>query len=77
MPVYSMTGYACVHSSYPESDAGEKVTTSAPAGARWRLAMELRSVNSRFLDLTFKFPEEFRPFEAAARDMLQRRLHRG
>jgi uncharacterized protein (TIGR00255 family) len=39
--------------------------------------MELRSVNSRFLDLTFKFPEEFRPFEAAARDMLQKRLHRG
>lgn len=77
MPVYSMTGYACVHSSYPESDAGEKVTTSAPAGARWRVAMELRSVNSRFLDLTFKFPEEFRPFEAAARDMLQKRLHRG
>jgi uncharacterized protein (TIGR00255 family) len=77
MPVYSMTGYACVHSSYPESDTGEKVTTSAPSGARWQLTLELRSVNSRFLDLTFKFPEEFRPFEAAARDMLQKRLHRG
>jgi uncharacterized protein YicC (UPF0701 family) len=77
MQVYSMTGYACVHSSYPESDTGEKVTTSAPSGARWQLTLELRSVNSRFLDLTFKFPEEFRPFEAAARDMLQKRLHRG
>ena len=77
MPVYSMTGYACVHSSYPESENGEKVTTSAPSEARWQLTLELRSVNSRFLDLTFKFPEEFRPFEAAARDMLQKRLHRG
>ena len=31
MPVYSMTGYACVHSSYPESDAGEKVTEAVVA----------------------------------------------
>ncbi|OYU43064.1 MAG: hypothetical protein CFE44_20430, partial [Burkholderiales bacterium PBB4] len=49
MPVYSMTGYASAQhstaSSNPETDA------KAPAG---RLGLEIRSVNSRFLDLSFK-----------------------
>jgi uncharacterized protein (TIGR00255 family) len=42
-----------------------------------RLGLEIRSVNSRFLDLTFKLPEEFRAQEPALRELLSRRLKRG
>lgn len=73
MPVYSMTGYASAqHStanSAPEGDA-----KSLPAG---QLGLEIRSVNSRFLDLSFKLPEDLRQFEPALRDLLVARLKRG
>ena len=72
MPVYSMTGYASAQhstaSSTPEADA------KAPAG---RLGLEIRSVNSRFLDLSFKLPEELRQYEPALRDLLIGHLKRG
>ncbi len=72
MPVYSMTGYASAQhstaSSNPETDA------KAPAG---RLGLEIRSVNSRFLDLSFKLPEELRQYEPALRDLLIGHLKRG
>lgn len=77
MSVYSMTGYACLHFSYPSHNSAEKTTLPADTATPWRLVLELRSVNSRFLDLTFKLPEELRPFESAMRDLLQRHLHRG
>lgn len=72
MPVYSMTGYASAQhstaSTTPETDA------KTPAG---RLGFEIRSVNSRFLDLTFKLPEELRQFEPALRDLMIAHLKRG
>ena len=77
MSVYSMTGYACLHSSYPQTVTEQKITTPAGMQGQWRLTLELRSVNSRFLDLTFKLPEELRPFESVLRELLQRQLHRG
>ena len=76
MPVYSMTGYACLQSSYSAIESDEK-STSLPETRNWQLTLELRSVNSRFLDLTLKLPEELRPFEAALRDLLQKKLRRG
>ena len=76
MPVYSMTGYACLQSSYSAIESDEK-STSLPETRNWQLTLELRSVNSRFLDLTLKLPEELRPFEAALRDLLQKNLRRG
>lgn len=77
MSVYSMTGYACLHFSYPQPASEEKTTLSSDAPSPWRLVLELRSVNSRFLDLSFKLPDELRPFEAAMRELLQKQLHRG
>ncbi len=76
MPVYSMTGYACLQSSYSAIESDEK-STSLPETRNWQLTLELRSVNSRFLDLTLKLPEELRPFEAVLRDLLQKNLRRG
>jgi uncharacterized protein (TIGR00255 family) len=64
MPVYSMTGYASAQRS------------AAPA-ATSRLGLEIRSVNSRFLDLTFRLSEELRAFEPQLREMIAARLKRG
>jgi len=73
MPVYSMTGYASGQAGSPAGGAeGE-----ARASAAGRLGLEIRSVNSRFLDLTFKLPEELRQHEAALRELLGERLKRG
>ena len=72
MSVYSMTGYASGQSraSTPDASAGEE--RPGP-----RLGLELRAVNSRFLDLSFKLPEELRQHEPALRELLTRRLKRG
>lgn len=45
------------------------------AGAK--LAWELRAVNSRFLDLTLKLPEEFRVLESELRQRTQAKVSRG
>ena len=73
MPVYSMTGYASAqHSPAATSPAAEG--TASPAA---RLGLEIRAVNSRYLDLTFKLSEELRSFEPALRELLVRCLKRG
>src|SRR5690554_2842666 len=41
------------------------------------LAIEIRSVNSRFLDLNFRLPEDLRMVEAPLRDLLSREISRG
>ncbi|MDX3905065.1 MAG: YicC family protein [Pigmentiphaga sp.] len=41
------------------------------------VSIELRSVNSRFLDLHFRMPDELRALEAPLRDMLTRAVARG
>jgi uncharacterized protein (TIGR00255 family) len=73
MPVYSMTGYA---SGQTGSPAGSADSDARPSTAG-RLGLEIRSVNSRFLDLTFKLPEELRQHEAQLRELLGERLKRG
>ena len=70
MPVYSMTGYASAQLT-PE-------TATAPTDTPCvRLGLEIRAVNSRFLDLTFRLPEELRAQEPALRALLSRHLKRG
>ena len=68
-----MTGYASAQhstaSNNPDSDA-----KNTQAG---HLGVEIRSVNSRFLDLSFKLPEDLRQFEPALRDLLIAKLKRG
>ncbi|MBS7808209.1 YicC/YloC family endoribonuclease [Variovorax sp. PCZ-1] len=68
MSVYSMTGYASLQSSPP---------THPEATAAPRLGLELRSVNSRFLDLSFKLGDELRSQETALRELLTSRIKRG
>jgi uncharacterized protein (TIGR00255 family) len=41
------------------------------------LAVELRSVNSRYLDIVFRLPEELRSFEPQLRELLSARVQRG
>jgi len=72
MPVYSMTGYA-------SAQHGAAGATSGPDAAvpGSRLGLEIRSVNGRFLDLSFRLPEELRAHEPALRELLISRLKRG
>jgi uncharacterized protein (TIGR00255 family) len=49
-------------------------THALPTGA---LTIELRSVNSRFLDLVLRVPDELRQFEALVRETIGARLNRG
>ena len=65
-----MTGYASTQvllaSTAPPS-------STAPV----RLGLEIRSVNSHFLDLGFRMPDELRMHEAALRDLVSAQLKRG
>ncbi|WP_074860452.1 YicC/YloC family endoribonuclease [Nitrosospira briensis] len=56
-----MTGYAVVAKELPKGS----------------LNLELRSVNSRYLDIQFRLPDEFRLLEGAMREFLAARLKRG
>ena len=68
-----MTGYAAVQSntasSASENDSGSDTS--------FRLGVEIRSVNSRFLDLAFRLPDELRQTEPALRELLTGKLKRG
>jgi len=70
MVVYSMTGYASVQ--FTGAAAGE----GGPGNAR-RLGLEIRSVNSRFLDLSLRLSDELRAQEPALRALLTQQLKRG
>ena len=63
--LYSMTGYA---------EAAAPVEGAHPPAA---VRVELRSVNSRFLDLVFRLPDELRAMESSLRASLARELRRG
>src|SRR6478672_1222550 len=73
MPVYSMTGYASGQHSLGQGTSGQEGKATAAA----RLGLEIRSVNSRFLDLSFRLSDELRQHEPALRELLQSRLKRG
>lgn len=61
-PIYSMTGYGQALVRLPSGD---------------RVHVELRGVNSRFLDLVFRLPDELRGAEPAMRQVLTQQLRRG
>ncbi|WP_322015962.1 YicC/YloC family endoribonuclease [Paraburkholderia sp. J12] len=65
--IYSMTGYASV--------TRELAAASGTGGAS--VSVELRTVNSRFLDLNFRMPEDVRVCEPTLREMLMTKLSRG
>jgi uncharacterized protein (TIGR00255 family) len=69
-----MTGYASAQLSpgtTPAAPDGGKTATGA------RLGLEIRSVNSRFLDLSFRLGEELRAHEPALRELITARVKRG
>ena len=69
MAVYSMTGYGSAgRGGVPGADA---------AGAAPAVTVEWRSVNGRFLDLSFRLPEELRALEPALRELATGALRRG
>jgi uncharacterized protein (TIGR00255 family) len=43
----------------------------------WRLAVEVRAVNQRFLDVRLNLPREYQAFEEALRQMVQAQAERG
>ena len=59
--ISSMTGYAVATRDLPIAS----------------LAAEVKSVNSRFLDVQFRLPDELRPVEPALRELIQTRVGRG
>jgi len=59
--ILSMTGFAAVAAELPGCS----------------LAVELRSVNHRYLDLQLRLPDELRGLEAAVRELLTAELRRG
>ena len=69
MSVYSMTGYASAQKGLASADPQQPGNT--------QIGLEIRSVNSRFLDLSFRLPEELRAAEPALRELLTARLKRG
>jgi len=73
MPVYSMTGYASVQSSAPAAEG----STDSAASPTVRFGLEIRSVNSRFLDLSFRLPDELRHTEPALREHIVQHIKRG
>lgn len=67
MSVYSMTGFASA-SAAPVVEGSH-----SPAG----VTVEFRTVNSRFLDIAFRLPDELRQVEPALRELLVAQLRRG
>ena len=65
--IYFMTGYA--------SATRELATADGNGGTS--VSVELRTVNSRFLDLNFRMPDDVRACEPALREMLMTKLSRG
>ncbi|WP_089340341.1 YicC/YloC family endoribonuclease [Burkholderia singularis] len=65
--IYSMTGYA---------SATRELATAAGNGGT-SVSVELRTVNSRFLDLNFRMPDDVRVCEPQLREMLMNKLSRG
>ena len=81
MSVYSMTGYANASASASGAPAAALHEASGrPSerpGAQASAAVEIRSVNGRFLDVAMRLPDELRGLEPALRAMLTKRFKRG
>lgn len=60
-PLFSMTGFGTA-------------TNNEPTGS---VTVELRTVNSRFLELHFKIPDALRHLESALKELIQSQLKRG
>jgi uncharacterized protein (TIGR00255 family) len=73
MAVYSMTGFGNASATAASAAASEGATATDSAA----VTVELRSVNSRFLDISFRMPDELRQHEGALRDLITAGCRRG
>lgn len=71
--IYSMTGYVSATREVVADGAGPNGVGGSGVG----VSVELRTVNSRFLDLNFRMPEDVRATEPQLREMLMTKLSRG
>ncbi len=74
MAVYSMTGFALA--THTLGNAAEDMP-SRPAASGSGVTVEARSVNSRFLDLSFRLPDEMRGLEPTLRELVGASFRRG
>ena len=74
MAVFSMTGFASVHGTQMPVSCEPATSTQKVTNG---LGIELRSVNSRFLDLSFRVPDDLRATEPLLREHLQKAFKRG
>ncbi len=74
MSVYSMTGFA--HATHGAGGSTDEPASRGTAAAS-AVSVEVRSVNSRFLDLAFRLPDELRGLEPALRDLVGAAFKRG
>jgi uncharacterized protein (TIGR00255 family) len=72
MAVYSMTGFGNAAATAATSAGTESAATEGAA-----ITVELRSVNSRFLDIAFRMPDELRQHEGALRELVTGACRRG
>lgn len=70
-PTFSMTGYATAKQDFTSDRQDSECTSIA------NLQVDIRSVNSRFLDLHFRMPDEIRSIEPELRRLLAQKLRRG
>jgi len=85
MAVYSMTGYANASASpvqSPSAPASAALHEGREEGVKHAslaasVAIEMRSVNGRFLDLALRLPDELRGLEPALRELITARFKRG
>jgi len=73
MAVYSMTGFGNA-SATAASAASSEGSASTDTAA---VTVELRSVNSRFLDISFRMPDDLRQHEGALRELVTAACRRG
>jgi len=73
MSVYSMTGFG----SATSGGAGHPTADGASTAEGACVTVELRTVNSRFLDFAFRMPDELRQHEALLRELVGQVCKRG
>ena len=74
MSVYSMTGFAQATAG---AGHGADDAPARPGAALTGVTVEARSVNSRFLDVGFRLPDELRGLEPALRELVGATFKRG
>jgi uncharacterized protein (TIGR00255 family) len=73
--IQSMTGFAVASESIDGASAS--IDGASAVASRGTVSLELRTVNSRFLDLQFRIAEELRGAEPLLRELIGARIARG